>query len=164
MGGGSGLLKALAINPGGLKWSSLGQLGAHFSQNATRYLYQFLFWLVLFGVSTAIMGVPSGLFIPAFIVLYLLSVVMFAIAGWADAAKFNLEAPLVALVLGLVVANVFRLPKWSCLSLPARRDSIRASPAPGSAPRSSPTQPVSQQRAPTATWRAMKTRQSRLSC
>ncbi len=69
MGGGSGLLKALAINPGGLKWSSLGQLGAHFSQNATRYLYQFLFWLVLFGVSTAIMGVPSGQFIPAFIVL-----------------------------------------------------------------------------------------------
>ncbi|MHB8495263.1 MAG: YeiH family protein [Casimicrobiaceae bacterium] len=111
-GGGSGLLKALAINPGGLKWSSLGQLGAHFSQNATLYLYQFLFWLVLFGVSTAIMGVPSGQFIPAFIVLYLLSIVMFAIAGWANAAKFNLEAPLVALVLGLVVANVFRLPKW----------------------------------------------------
>ncbi len=111
-GGGSGLLKALAINPGGLKWSSLGQLGAHFSQNASLYLYQFLFWLVLFGVSTAIMGVPSGQFIPAFIVLYLLSIVMFAIAGWANAAKFNLEAPLVALVLGLVVANVFRLPKW----------------------------------------------------
>ncbi|MDE2003686.1 MAG: putative sulfate exporter family transporter, partial [Betaproteobacteria bacterium] len=111
-GGGSGLLKALAINPGGLKWSSLGQLGAHFSQNASLYLYQFLFWLVLFGVSTAIMGVPSRQFIPAFIVLYLLSIVMFAIAGWANAAKFNLEAPLVALVLGLLLANVFRLPKW----------------------------------------------------
>lgn len=111
-GGGSGLLKALAINPGGLKWSSLGQLGAHFSQNASLYLYQFLFWLVLFGFSTAIMGVPSKQFIPAFIVLYLLSIVMFAIAGWANAAKFNLEAPLVALVLGLVVANVFRLPRW----------------------------------------------------
>ena len=111
-GGGSSLLKALAVNPGGLKWSSVDQLGAHFSQNASLYLYQFLFWLVLFGVSTAIMGVPSGQFIPAFIVLYLLSVVMFAIAGWANAAKFNLEAPLVALILGLVIANVFRLPKW----------------------------------------------------
>ena len=111
-GGGSGLLKALAVNPGGLKWSSVDQLGAHFSQNANLYLYQFLFWLVLFGVSTAIMGVPSGQFIPAFVVLYVLSIVMFAIAGWANAAKFNLEAPLVALVLGLVIANVFRLPKW----------------------------------------------------
>jgi uncharacterized membrane protein YadS len=29
-----------------------------------------------------------------------------------NAAKFNLEAPLVALVLGLVIANVFPLPKW----------------------------------------------------
>ncbi len=110
--GGSNLLKALAVNPGGLKWSSVDQLGAHFSQNASLYLYQFLFWLVLFGVSTAIMGVPSGQFIPAFVFLYVLSVLMFAIAGWANAAKFNLEAPLVALVLGLVIANVFRLPKW----------------------------------------------------
>jgi uncharacterized membrane protein YadS len=110
--GASGVLKSLAINPGGLKWSSLGQLTAHFSQNANLYLYQFLFWLVLFGLTTRIMGVPSGQFIPSFIVLYVLSVVMFAIAGWVNAAKFNLEAPLVALVLGLVIANVFPLPKW----------------------------------------------------
>ena len=110
--GGSNAMKALAINPGGLKWSSLGQLAGHFSQNANLYLYQFLFWLVLFGLTTRIMGVPSGQFIPAFIVLYLLSIVMFSIAGWVNAAKFNLEAPLVALVLGLVIANVFPLPKW----------------------------------------------------
>jgi len=110
--GGSNVMKALAINPGGLKWSSFGQLAGHFSQNANLYLYQFLFWLVLFGVTTRIMGVPSGQFVPAFIVLYLLSIVMFSIAGWVNAAKFNLEAPLVALVLGLVIANVFPLPKW----------------------------------------------------
>lgn len=110
--GGSGVLKALAINPGGLKWSSFGQLGGHFSQNAHLYLYQFLFWLVLFGVSTWIMGVSMAQFIPAFIFLYVLSIVMFSIAGWANAAKFNLEAPLVALILGLVISNVFRLPKW----------------------------------------------------
>ena len=110
--GGSNVLKALAVNPGGLKWSSFGQLGAHFSQNANLYLYQFLFWLALFGVTTRIMGVPQGQFIPSFIVLYVLSIVMFAIAGWANAAKFNLEAPLVALILGLVIANVFPLPKW----------------------------------------------------
>ena len=111
-GGSASVLKAIAINPGALKWSSLGQLGAHFSQNGMLYLYQFLFWLVIFGVSTRIMGVPSGQFIPSFIFLYVLSVAMFSIAGWVNAAKFNLEAPLVALVLGLVIANVFPLPKW----------------------------------------------------
>ena len=110
--GASHVAKALAINPGGLKWSSFGQLAAHFSANANLYLYQFLFWLVLFGVTTRIMGIPLAQFIPAFVVLYVLSVVMFAIAGWANAAKFNLEAPLVALVLGLVIGNVFHLPKW----------------------------------------------------
>ncbi|HUJ01894.1 MAG TPA: putative sulfate exporter family transporter [Usitatibacter sp.] len=110
--GHSNVLKALAINPGGLKWSSFGQLTAHFSANANLYLYQFLFWLVLFAVTTRIMGVSLAKFIPAFLVLYVLSVVMFAIAGWANAAKFNMEAPLVALILGLVIANVLPLPKW----------------------------------------------------
>ena len=110
--GGSNMLKALAINPGGLKWASFGQLAAHFSQNAHLYLYQFLFWLILFGATSSIMGVNLKEFVPAFIVLYVLSVIMFSIAGWANAAQFNLEAPLVALILGLIIANVFHLPKW----------------------------------------------------
>lgn len=110
--GGSNILKALAINPGGLKWSSFGQLAGHFSQNAHLYLYQFLFWLILFGATAAIMGANLKEFVPAFIFLYVLSVIMFSIAGWVNAAQFNLEAPLVALILGLVIANVFRLPKW----------------------------------------------------
>src|SRR6516162_177125 len=110
--GSSNIVKALAINPGGLKWNSFGQLAAHFTQNAQLYLYQFLFWLVLFGATTAIMGVKLKEFVPAFIFLYVGALIMFAIAGWANAAQFNLEAPLVALILGLVIANVFRLPAW----------------------------------------------------
>ncbi|HEX4040952.1 MAG TPA: putative sulfate exporter family transporter [Xanthobacteraceae bacterium] len=110
--GDSGILKALAINPGGLKWSSLDQLANHFEQNGSHYLYQFLFWLVLFGITTAIMGISPAQFVPAFAVLYVLSLIMFAIAGWAHAAQFNLETPLVALILGLVIANTVRLPSW----------------------------------------------------
>ena len=71
-----------------------------------------MFWLVLFGGGAAIMGASLKEFIPGFIFLYVLAVIMFAIAGWANAAAFNLEAPLVALILGLVIANVARLPKW----------------------------------------------------
>jgi uncharacterized membrane protein YadS len=110
--GSSNILKALAINPGGLKWTSFGQLAGHFAQNAHLYLYQFVFWLVLFGATTAIMGAKLKEFVPAFIFLYVGSIIMFAIAGWANAAQFNLEAPLVALILGLIIANVFRLPAW----------------------------------------------------
>lgn len=109
---GGSLLKALAINPGGLKWSSPGQLGAHFAQNGHLYLLQFIAWLVVLGVSSRIMGVALSEFIPSFVFLYVLSIVMFAIAGWANAARFNLEPPLVALIVGLILANVFRLPRW----------------------------------------------------
>jgi uncharacterized membrane protein YadS len=110
--GNTNIIKALAINPGGLKWTSFAQLVNHFTQNAQLYLYQFLFWLVLFGVTTAIMGAKLKEFVPAFIFLYVGSLIMFAIAGWASATKFNLEAPLVALIIGLIIANVFRLPAW----------------------------------------------------
>ncbi len=110
--GSSDMLKSLVINPGGLKWGTFGQLAGHFSANAHLYFYQFLCWLVLFGVPAAIMGVDMKEFVPAFIVLYVLSVIMFAIAGWVNAAQFNMEAPLVALVLGLIISNVLPLPKW----------------------------------------------------
>ncbi len=109
---GNTFLKSLAINPGGLKWTSLDQLAAHFSTNAQTYLMQFVAWLAIFGVSTRIMGIKLSKFVPAFVFLYVMSILMFAIAGWANAAKFNMEPPLVALVVGLVVANTVGLPAW----------------------------------------------------
>ncbi|MBI3563515.1 MAG: putative sulfate exporter family transporter [Gammaproteobacteria bacterium] len=109
---GNPLLKSLAINPGGLKWTSGEQLINHFSQNAQLYGLQFVSWLIIFGVSCRIMGNKLSQFIPGFIFLYIMSIIMFSVAGWANAAKFNLEAPLVALVVGLVLANTIRLPAW----------------------------------------------------
>ncbi len=109
---GSTFLKSLAINPGGLKWTSFGQLVDHFTQNSGMYALQFTAWLVIFGATTRIMGIKLSQFVPAFIFLYILSIIMFAIAGWANAAKFNLEPPLVALIVGLILANFIRLPQW----------------------------------------------------
>jgi len=109
---GNTFLKSLAINPGGIKWKSLDDLTAHFTANASWYLLQFAAWLVIFGTSCRIMGIRLVQFIPGFVILYVLSLAMFAISGWADAAKYNLEAPLVALVFGLAVANLIPLPGW----------------------------------------------------
>ncbi len=109
---GSHFLSALAVNPGGLKWSSPDQLAAHFVNNAGMYFLQFIFWMVIFGVSCRIMGIKLSEFVPSFIFLYVLSIATFSVAGWVNAAKFNLEAPLVALIAGLVISNVFTLPKW----------------------------------------------------
>ena len=109
---GSHFLSALAVNPGGLKWSSLDQLAAHFANNAGMYVLQFIFWMVLFGASCRIMGIKLSEFVPSFVFLYILSIAIFSVAGWVNAAKFNLEAPLVALVVGLVISNTVSLPKW----------------------------------------------------
>ncbi|BBP03363.1 hypothetical protein TPL01_26930 [Sulfuriferula plumbiphila] len=109
---GSTFLKSLAINPGGLKWTSFGQLTDHFSQHAGMYSLQFVTWLVVFGVTTHIMGIKLSQFVPSFVFLYIMAIIMFAIAGWANAAQFNLEPPLVALVVGLVIANFVKLPRW----------------------------------------------------
>ncbi len=109
---GSDAVKLLFINPGGVKWTTFDQLRAHFQQNFHLYLFQFLFWLVVFGISTTIMGIKPSQFLPGFLCLYILAVIMFSIGGWANAARYNLEPPLVALILGLILANVVSLPKW----------------------------------------------------
>jgi uncharacterized membrane protein YadS len=109
---GSTFLKSLAINPGGIKWTTFDQLITHFANNANLYLMQFVAWLVIFGVSCRIMGIKMGEFIPSFIFLYVLSLAMFGIGGWADASKYNMEAPLLALLIGLFISNFIGLPKW----------------------------------------------------
>ena len=109
---GSDAVKVLFINPGGVKWTTFQQLLGHFQQNMHSYLFQYLFWLVVFTISTSIMGIKPSQFIPSFTLLYVTAVMMFSISGWANASKYNLEPPLLALLFGLFLANVVPLPKW----------------------------------------------------
>jgi uncharacterized membrane protein YadS len=69
-------------------------------------------WLAIFCVSVRLMGHKLGEFIPAFIFVYLVSIVIFMIGAWDKASYYNLEPPLVALALGLVISNFIGLPKW----------------------------------------------------
>lgn len=104
-------LKSLAINPGGLKWATFAQLADHFAANFDKYIVQFVVFAAIFGITSAIMGIDIRRFLVGFVFLYLLSVCMFAVGGWVDASKYNLEPPLVALIVGLVLANVVPLPQ-----------------------------------------------------
>ncbi len=103
-------LKWLAVTPA--KWSSWAQLGAHFADNLVRYVAQFALWLVTFAIALSALGHRARDFVPAFVFLYLLAVAIFAIGQWDQAASYNLEPPLVALVLGLVLSNIVGLPRW----------------------------------------------------
>ncbi|MFZ0495137.1 MAG: putative sulfate exporter family transporter [Methylocella sp.] len=103
-------LKWIAVTPA--KWSNFAQLGAHFSENAVRYLAQFILWLVIFSIALTALGHRAREFIPSFIFLYVLSVLIFALGQWSEANYYNLEPPLVALVLGLLISNTVGLPRW----------------------------------------------------
>ncbi|HEY3639176.1 MAG TPA: putative sulfate exporter family transporter [Rhizomicrobium sp.] len=103
-------LKWIAVTP--TKWSSFSQLGAQFSANALRYVAQFAAWLVIFSVALSALGHRISAFLPSFVFLYLFSVAIFALGQWANASYYNLEPPLVALVLGLLISNVTGLPRW----------------------------------------------------
>jgi uncharacterized membrane protein YadS len=69
-------------------------------------------WLVIFSVSVRAMGRKLSEFIPSFLFVYVAAIVIFIIGAWDKASYYNLEPPLVALVLGLLVSNFIGLPKW----------------------------------------------------
>lgn len=94
------------------KWTSLAQLNAHFADNWLRYVAQFLLWSAAFSVALTALGHKAREFLPAFVFVYVLSVVIFAIGQWERANYYGLEAPLVALVLGLAISNLIGLPRW----------------------------------------------------
>jgi len=103
-------LKWIAVIPG--KWATFSELGAHFAANGIRYLAQFALWLAIFSVALTSLGYKPKEFIASFVFLYVLSIVIFALGQWTQANKYNLEPPLVALLLGLLISNVSGLPRW----------------------------------------------------
>ncbi|RTZ96373.1 MAG: putative sulfate exporter family transporter [Deltaproteobacteria bacterium] len=107
---GGSSLKPLAVTPA--RWSNFGQLFHDFGTHLHWYILQFIFWAAVFSISTKIMGFKTSEFLLSFIFVYIISVIIFAIGAWDQAHHYNLEPPLVALVIGLIIANFFKLPKW----------------------------------------------------
>ena len=103
-------IKGWAVTPG--KWSSLGYVASDFTSHLGSYLGIFLLFGVVFSISMAIMGVSLRKFVPGFMVLFLGSLAVFYAAGWKLMKDFNIEAPLLALIVGLVISNLMRIPDW----------------------------------------------------
>jgi uncharacterized membrane protein YadS len=105
-----GSLRWLAVLPP--RWTHPGQVAADLVANWARYGAQFLFWLAAFSVALSALGQRVRAFAPAFAFLYVAAYLIFVIGQWDGATRYNLEPPLVALLLGLVIANVGHLPRW----------------------------------------------------
>jgi uncharacterized integral membrane protein (TIGR00698 family) len=105
-----GTIKPIAVKPA--TWDSFSALRDHFAAQYYWYLLQFLVWAAILGISTWAMGWKLNEFLPSFLFVYVTSLVIFAIGQWKEAGAYNLEPPLVALVLGLIISNLLPLPAW----------------------------------------------------
>lgn len=105
-----GNLRWLAVLPP--RWSSFSQVTGDLAQNWLRYATQFVFWLTVFSAALKSLGHKIRAFAPAFALLYVAAYAIFVIGQWEGSVRYNLEPPLVALFLGLVLANTARLPRW----------------------------------------------------
>ena len=103
-------IKWLAVAPA--RWSVFSDLSGHFVAEYPRYLAQFVMWLMVFCISLKMMGQRLTEFIPAFVFVFIVAIVINSIGAWKYASVYNLEPPLVALLLGMLISNFFGLPRW----------------------------------------------------
>jgi uncharacterized membrane protein YadS len=103
-------IKWLAVAP--KTWNTLpeilGQLGSH----ALQYVALFVAWALLLGVGARAVGLRLAHFLPSFAFLFVLTIPIFALGVWSQAARYSLEPPVVGLAIGLLISNFGRLPAW----------------------------------------------------
>ncbi len=104
-------IKTLAVSAPG-KWTSWDQVVAYYSKNWIGYVVNYIFWAAVFTISSAILGFRPREFLPSFTFVYVVSVLIFLVAANKVVHNYNLEPPILAVIVGLILSNVFRFPKW----------------------------------------------------
>ncbi len=108
-------LKPLAVAPP--MWETFDKVTSHFASEIPWYLLQLLIWLIIFTLSTKIMGFNTKEYIPGFIILFIASTLVLIAGKWKVAHDLNLEPPILALIVGLIIGNIRKVPKWFETSL-----------------------------------------------
>ena len=91
-------------------WHDTAQIGAHFAQKWPQYLGQFVFWSAVVGLVLPRFGFRTGAVLAGFALVYGLSLAVIVLGQSAFSVHYNLEPPLVALLLGLILANTGAVP------------------------------------------------------
>jgi uncharacterized membrane protein YadS len=105
-----GSIKWLAVAP--QKWSHLPEVAAQLRLHGLQYAALFGLWTLLLGVALAALGIAPTAFIPAFLAIFAAAGALYFLGLWEGAAHYNLEPPLVALALGIVISNTVGVPRW----------------------------------------------------
>jgi uncharacterized integral membrane protein (TIGR00698 family) len=103
-------IKWLAVAP--QKWPHLANAAAQLQTHGGQYAALFLLWAVSLGIGAAALGIKLSRFLPAFLALYVAAGAIYFLGQWEQSAHYNLEPPLVALGLGLLISNTVGVPRW----------------------------------------------------
>jgi len=109
-------LAPLAVSPP-QDWTEPGRVAAHFGEAWGRYLLLFAVFAGAFTLSTSIMGHKARQYLPGFALVFVASAAILVVSQSRIFHTYSLEAPLVALLLGLVVGNLAPIPGWLDASL-----------------------------------------------
>jgi uncharacterized integral membrane protein (TIGR00698 family) len=104
-------IKWVAIAP--TKWSHLSEAVGQLRDHAAQYLSLFVLFGALFGIGTSALGYKLSRFLPAFALVYVVALVLYFLGQWDQASHYNLEPPLVALAIGLLISNTVGAPAWA---------------------------------------------------
>ena len=107
---GGASIKWLAVAP--QKWSHWSDIAAQLDKSGARFAVLFVVWSVLFGTGAAALEIGFRRFFPAFFVIFSITTLVYFLGLWDQSAHYNLEPPLVALGVGLLVSNTVGAPRW----------------------------------------------------
>jgi uncharacterized integral membrane protein (TIGR00698 family) len=94
------------------KWNTFAQLQQYFAQSWYWYLILYAVFTCLYTASAAILGYKTLSYFWGFTVVFILSLFILIAGSWNSASNYGLEAPLIALIVGLVFGNIGSLPAW----------------------------------------------------
>jgi uncharacterized integral membrane protein (TIGR00698 family) len=103
-------IKWLAVAP--QKWSHLSDVTQQLKAHGVQYGALFVLWASAFGLGAAALGIQITRFLPAFLLVYVAAGAIYFLGLWDQSAHYNLEPPLVALGLGLLISNTVGVPRW----------------------------------------------------
>ncbi len=105
-----GSIKWIAVAP--QKWTHLADVAGQLQTHGAQYAALFVLWAATLAIGAAALGIKPSRFLPAFLTLYAAAGAIYFLGLWDQAAHYNLEPPLVALGLGLLISNTVGTPRW----------------------------------------------------
>ncbi|RJO61622.1 MAG: putative sulfate exporter family transporter [Dehalococcoidia bacterium] len=94
------------------KWTSLAQSLPNGASTLGNIALLFIFILALTLVGMALMGKATRKYVLGFLVIFGLSFLAIWVGKFASFTNWGLESVLWAVLLGLIVSNIFKVPEW----------------------------------------------------